>query len=149
MRPDRIVVGECRGAEALDMLQAMNTGHEGSLTTTHANSPKEAVSRIETLCLMAGLDLPVHAIRRQIASSVHLIAQQARLSDGSRRVTSIAEVIGIGDGGEVELREIFGYRIRETLADGKVVGEFDATGYLPSFLDQFIAGGLVREGAIL
>src|SRR5258708_10372666 len=95
MRPDRIVVGECRGGEALDMLQAMNTGHDGSLTTTHANSPQEAVSRVETLVLMAGMELPVRAIREQIASSIHIIVQQARLSDGSRKLVAISEVSGI------------------------------------------------------
>lgn len=149
MRPDRIVVGECRGGEAIDMLQAMNTGHEGSLTTTHANSPKEAVARIETLCLMAGLDLPVRAIRQQIASSIHLIVQQSRLSDGSRRVTSIAEVVGLSDEGEVELREIFGYLIKSAEVGKPVVGEHAATGYLPSFLDQFLARGLVEGTAAL
>jgi pilus assembly protein CpaF len=149
MRPDRIVVGECRGGEAIDMLQAMNTGHEGSLTTTHANSPREAVSRIETLCLMAGLDLPVRAIRQQIAASIHLIVQQSRLSDGSRRVSSIAEVVGLSDEGEVELREIFSYNVTSAVLGEKVLGEHVATGYLPSFLDQFIAKGLVDTGPVL
>lgn len=149
MRPDRIVVGECRGGEAIDMLQAMNTGHEGSLTTTHANSPREAVARIETLCLMAGLDLPVRAIRQQIASSVHLIVQQTRFSDGSRRVSNVAEVVGIDDDGEVELREIYRFRVKRAGAGRKVEGEFVATGYLPSFLDQFHAHGLLDEGAAL
>jgi len=149
MRPDRIVVGECRGAEAIDMLQAMNTGHDGSLTTTHANSPKEAVARIETLCLMAGLDLPLRAIRHQIASSVQLFVQQTRFSDGSRRVTSIAEVLGIDDDGEVELREIFAFKVKATRGDGTVEGAFVATGYLPSFLDQFMAHGLVQGEAFL
>jgi pilus assembly protein CpaF len=149
MRPDRIVVGECRGGEAIDMLQAMNTGHEGSLTTTHANSPREAVSRIETLCLMAGLDLPVRAIRQQIASSIHLIVQQSRLSDGSRRVTNVAEVVGLSDEGEVELREIFSYRVSSAVIGHKVVGDYLASGYLPSFLDHFIARGLCEDGAVL
>jgi len=149
MRPDRIVVGECRGGEAVDMLQAMNTGHEGSMTTTHANSPREAVARIETLCLMAGLDLPIRAIRQQIASSVHLIVQQSRFSDGSRRVTSIAEVVGVDDDGEVELREIFEFKTVRVGEEGKVEGEFAATGYLPSFLDQFIAHRLVSDGSFL
>jgi pilus assembly protein CpaF len=148
MRPDRIVVGECRGGEAIDMLQAMNTGHEGSLTTTHANSPREAVARIETLCLMAGLDLPVQAIRRQIASSIHLIVQQARLSDGSRRVTSVTEVVGLGDDGEVELREIFSFKVKRAGADGKLEGTFLATGYLPSFLDEFLARGFADVGVV-
>jgi len=149
MRPDRIVVGECRGGEAIDMLQAMNTGHEGSMTTTHANSPREAVARIETLCLMAGLDLPIRAIRQQIASSVHIILQQSRFSDGSRRVTSVAEVVGIDDDGEVELREIFNFKVLSVGPNGKVEGEFCATGYLPSFLDQFIAHRLVVDEAYL
>lgn len=149
MRPDRIVVGECRGGEAIDMLQAMNTGHDGSLTTTHANSPKEAVARIETLCLMAGLDLPVRAIRQQIASSVQLIVQQTRFSDGSRRVTNISEVVGIDDDGDVELREIFAFRIDATSSDGTVEGAFHASGYLPTFLDQFISHGLVQGSDVL
>ncbi len=146
MRPDRIVVGECRGGEAVDMLQAMNTGHDGSLTTTHANNPREAVARIETLCLMAGLDLPVRAIRSQIAASVHLIVQQTRFSDGARRISSIAEVAGIDDQGEVELREIYRFRIDKadaTTSDG----EFVATGFLPSFLDQFAVHGFLGEEA--
>lgn len=149
MRPDRIVVGECRGGEAIDMLQAMNTGHEGSLTTTHANSPREAVARIETLCLMAGLDLPVRAIRQQIASSVHLIVQQSRFSDGSRRVTRIAEVVGLDDDGDVELRDIFQFKVQHIAPEGQVKGEFLATGYLPSFLDQFITQELVADGDYL
>jgi pilus assembly protein CpaF len=149
MRPDRIVVGECRGGEAIDMLQAMNTGHDGSLTTTHANSPKEAVGRIETLCLMAGLDLPVRAIRHQIASSVQLIVQQTRFSDGSRRVTNISEVVGIDDDGEVALREIFSFRVRATRGDGRVEGAFQASGYLPTFLNQFISHGLVQGSDVL
>jgi pilus assembly protein CpaF len=149
MRPDRIVVGECRGGEAIDMLQAMNTGHEGSLTTTHANSPREAVARIETLCLMAGLDLPVRAIRQQIASSVHLIVQQTRFSDGARRVTKISEVTGLSDEGDVDLRDIFEFKVKRTGAEGRIEGEFLPTGYLPSFLDQFIARGLIEDGVYL
>ncbi len=147
MRPDRIVVGECRGGEALDMLQAMNTGHDGSLTTTHANSPMEAVSRLETLVLMAGLELPMRAIREQIASSVHLIVQQSRLSDGSRKVTAISEIIGIDrESNEIEMRPIFEFIRTGTGEKGKVEGEFRATGYLPSFLPTFIVMGLVKRG---
>jgi len=149
MRPDRIVVGECRGGEAIDMLQAMNTGHEGSLTTTHANSPSEAINRLETLSLMAGLDLPVRAIRQQIASSIHLIAQQTRFSDGSRRVTRLSEVVGLNDDGEVDVRDIFSYKLHHAIASKAVQGEFSATGYLPSFLDQFITHGLVEQGDYL
>jgi pilus assembly protein CpaF len=146
MRPDRIVVGECRGGEALDMLQAMNTGHDGSLTTTHANSPREALSRLETLVLMAGLDLPIRAIREQIAGSIHLLVQQSRLSDGSRKITAITEVTGINDEGEVEIVPIFQFQRTGTGAKGKVVGEFRATGFLPSFLNDFIVLGLLKPG---
>jgi pilus assembly protein CpaF len=149
MRPDRIVVGECRGAEAIDMLQAMNTGHEGSMTTTHANSPREALLRIETLCLMAGVDLPVRAVRAQIASSVHLIVQQSRLSDGTRRLTSIAEVLGIDADGEVVLQVIYGFTRTGTSAEGRVLGEFRASGYLPSFADELLAHGLAADGELV
>jgi pilus assembly protein CpaF len=146
MRPDRIVVGECRGGEALDMLQAMNTGHEGSLTTTHANSPREAVARLETLCLMAGLDLPARAIREQIAGAVQLLVQQTRLSDGSRKITQICEVMGIGDEGEVRIVPIFQFVRTGTGAKGEVLGEFRSTGFLPSFLHDFVVLGLVKPG---
>lgn len=144
MRPDRIVVGECRGGEALDMLQAMNTGHDGSLTTIHANSPLEAVHRLETLVLMSGLDLPVRAIREQIIRSIHLVVQQSRLSDGTRRVVSIAEVAGLTKTGEVELHEIFEFSRTGTGKRGHVEGEFVTTGYLPTFLDDFAVLGLVK-----
>ncbi len=144
MRPDRIVVGECRGGECLDMLQAMNTGHDGSLTTTHANSPREAVNRLEVLALMSGLDLPARAIREQIANSVHLVVQQSRFSDGSRRVTAITEIIGLDDDFQVMLRPIFEFVRSGTGEGGKVLGEYRPTGYLPSFLDLFISLGLVQ-----
>ena len=146
MRPDRIVVGECRGGEALDMLQAMNTGHDGSMTTTHANTPVEAVQRIETLCLMAGVDLPLSAIRRQIASSVNLVVQQARFSDGARRVTHISEVTEVSDVGEVMLRDIFRFEQTGTDTDGRVVGSFAPTGFIPSFVDRFVTRGLIGVG---
>ncbi len=126
MRPDRIIVGECRGGEALDMLQAMNTGHEGSMTTTHASSPLRAILRIETLCLMAGVELPLSAIRRQIASSINLVVQQSRLGDGSRKVTSVAEVTGIDEHGAVELRELYVHGPRG----------HQPTGFFPSFLEE-------------
>jgi len=136
MRPDRIVVGECRGGEAIDMLQAMNTGHEGSMTTTHANSPREALARLETLCLMSGVELPVSAIRRQLAGSLDLIVQQSRFADGARRVTSISEVAGIDDHGELQLHEIYGFE-RDGGGSGsgseRPPGRFRATGHLPSF----------------
>src|SRR5262249_18901215 len=138
MRPDRIVVGECRGGEALDMLQAMNTGHDGSLTTTHANSPEEAIARLETLVLMAGVDLPSRAIREQISTSIHLVVQQTRFSDGSRRIAAVSEVTGLEDDGSVAIRTIFEFVRTGTGPGGKVLGEHRATGYLPSFLDEFI-----------
>ena len=146
MRPDRIMVGECRGGEALDMLQAMNTGHEGSMTTTHANSPREAVARLETLALMGGLDLPQTAIREQITASVDLLVQVMRLSDGSRKITSVTECIGLEDDGTVEMRPIFEFVRTGTGRQGQVLGEFHATGYLPSFLDELIVRGFIAPG---
>jgi pilus assembly protein CpaF len=122
----------------------MNTGHDGSMTTTHANSPREAVNRLEVLALMSGLDLPARAIREQIANSVHIVVQQSRFADGSRRVTAITEVVGLDDNFEVVLRPIFEFVRTGTSPDGKIVGEFRPSGYLPSFLDQFIALGLVQ-----
>lgn len=142
MRPDRIVVGECRDGAALDMLQAMNTGHDGSMTTTHANSPRECIARLETLCLMAGMDLPVRAIREQIANAVHLIVQVSRLSDGSRKVLSITECVGM-QGEVVTLAEIF--RFKETGYDAKrkIVGVFQVLGHIPSFVEKLEAKGVV------
>lgn len=141
MRPNRIVVGECRDGAALDMLQAMNTGHDGSMTTTHANSPKECIARLETLCMMAGMELPVRAIREQLASAVHLIVQQSRLSDGSRKIISITEVGGI-QGDVVTLAEIF--RFKETGYDKnrRIVGIFQATGVVPSFIQKLADRGV-------
>ncbi|EQD28963.1 type II secretion system protein E, partial [mine drainage metagenome] len=133
MRPDRIVVGECRGGEALDMLQAMNTGHDGSLTTVHANSPADALSRLETMVLMAGTDLPSRAIREQIAAAVDIIVQQARLRDGTRRVIAISEVIGF-DGDKVALKDIFLYHQEGLDDDGKVIGHFAAVN-VPECMD--------------
>ncbi|MBT7376507.1 MAG: Flp pilus assembly complex ATPase component TadA [Porticoccaceae bacterium] len=135
MRPDRIVVGECRGGEALDMLQAMNTGHDGSLTTGHANTPRDMLRRLEVMVLMAGMDLPVMAIREQVASAVDVIIQQNRFSDGSRRITSITEVTGMS-GDTVQLSEIFRYQQKGFDADGKIIGEFKATGLVPKFYED-------------
>ncbi len=149
MRPDRIVVGECRGGEALDMLQAMNTGHEGSMTTTHANSTREGLKRIETLCLMAGLELPSRAIREQIAASLHLVVQQQRFSDGMRRVSAITEVVELDDNGSFVLHDIFKFYPTGTDASGRVLGEYRATGYLPTFLEEFATAGLVADEVYL
>jgi pilus assembly protein CpaF len=136
MRPDRVVVGECRGGETLDMLQAMNTGHDGSLTTAHSNGPKDTISRMETMCLMAGMDLPIRAIREQIASAVHLIVHQARMQDGSRKVVSIAEVDGM-EGDIVKLQEIFRFEQSGMDENGKVIGSVKPTGVRPRFEEKF------------
>jgi pilus assembly protein CpaF len=146
MRPDRIVVGECRGGEALDMLQAMNTGHDGSLTTTHANSSREALGRLETLVLMAGIDLPARAIREQIAGSVDVIVQISRFSDGSRKITEVSELADLDTNGDFVLRPIYEYHRTGIGGEGRVLGEFAPTGNLPSFLDDFIVRGLIKPG---
>lgn len=144
MRPDRIIVGECRGGEAIDMLQAMNTGHDGSMTTVHSNSPLEAISRLETLVLMSGMELPTRAIRQQIANSVDVIVQQSRFADGSRRISYITEVVGIDDDGRIQLEDIYRYRQTGVDAQNKVQGYYLATGYLPTFLNEFIIKGYAR-----
>ncbi len=135
MRPDRIVVGECRGGEALDMLQAMNTGHDGSLTTIHANNPRDVISRLEVLVLMAGMDLPTSAIREQVASAVNLILQQTRFPCGSRKITRITEVVGV-ESGTVQLQDIFVYKQKGLDENGRVAGHFAATGAIPSFYEE-------------
>ena len=135
MRPDRIVVGECRGGEALDMLQAMNTGHDGSLTTAHANTPRDLISRLEVMVMMSGMDLPVQAIREQVASAVDLVVQQTRFSDGSRRIVSISEVTGV-EQGIVQMQEIFRYSQDGFDHEGRVTGEFEATGSIPQFYED-------------
>jgi pilus assembly protein CpaF len=141
MRPDRIVVGECRAGEALDMLQAMNTGHDGSMTTVHSNSPRDCIARLETLVMMAGMDLPAKAIREQIASAVNLVVQQSRISDGTRKVTSITEIIGM-QGEVVTMQEIFGFRRTGMDKNRKVIGKFVATGFIPKFIDELEQQGI-------
>lgn len=140
MRPDRIVVGECRGGEALDMLQAMNTGHDGSLTTLHANTPRDALSRLETMVLMSGMDLPLKVVRQQISSAVDLIIQQTRLKDGSRKVTAITEVVGM-EGEIVVLTDIFKFDQTGMGQDGKILGELKPTGIRPIFGPRLEAAG--------
>jgi pilus assembly protein CpaF len=135
MRPERIVVGECRGGEALDMLQAMNTGHDGSMTTAHANTPRDTLSRLETMCLMSGVDLPVRAIREQIASAIDLIVQQERLKDGSRKVTSVTEVQGM-EGDVIVMQDVFTYE-QSGIENGKIVGRMKPTGIRPKFISRF------------
>ena len=141
MRPDRIVVGECRGGEALDMLQAMNTGHDGSLTTAHANSPRDMLSRLEVMVLMAGMDLPVTAIREQICSAVDLIVQQTRFKCGSRKITAITEVTGV-ESGRIQLQDIFVFERDGYTSEGKVQGRFAATGAVPEFLEELREAGI-------
>jgi pilus assembly protein CpaF len=141
MRPDRIIIGEVRGAEALDMLQAMNTGHEGSLTTIHANTPRDALSRLETMILFAGTNLPVRAMREQMASALDLIIQVSRLTDGTRRVTSVTEVTTM-EGEIVTMQEVFRFKRRGISQEGKVVGQFEATGVRPLFVDRLRVAGV-------
>ena len=147
MRPDRIVVGECRGGEALDMLQAMNTGHDGSLTTLHANTPRDALSRLETMVLMSGMDLPLKVVRQQISSAVDLIIQQSRLKDGSRKVTAITEVVGM-EGDTVVLTDIFKFDQTGVGLEGKIAGELKATGIRPIFSPRLEAAGFKLSGDI-
>ncbi len=147
MRPDRIVVGECRGGEALDMLQAMNTGHDGSLTTLHANTPRDALSRLETMVLMSGMDLPLKVVRQQISSAVDLIIQQSRLKDGSRKVTAITEVVGM-EGETVVLTDIFKFDATGVGENGKIIGELKATGIRPIFSPRLEAAGFKLSGDI-
>jgi pilus assembly protein CpaF len=141
MRPDRIVVGEVRGEEALDMLQAMNTGHDGSLTTIHANSPREAIGRLEVMVSMANSGMQMNSIRQQIASSVHLLVQAARLSDGSRRVTSVTEVTGM-EGAIVTLQDIFTFEKLGLNEENKVLGRFSSTGIRPKFAEKLASQGI-------
>jgi len=140
MRPDRIIVGECRGGEALDMLQAMNTGHDGSLTTLHANTPRDALSRLETMVLMSGMDLPLKVVRQQISSAVDLIVQQTRLKDGSRKVTAITEVVGM-EGETVVMTDIFKFEQTGVGEKGKIIGELKPSGIRPIFTPRLEAAG--------
>ncbi|MDP3703228.1 MAG: ATPase, T2SS/T4P/T4SS family [Candidatus Omnitrophota bacterium] len=148
MRPDRVVIGECRGPETLDMLQAMNTGHEGSITTVHANSPKDVLSRLDSMVLMSNIDMPIPAIREMVASAIHLVIHTARLADGTRKVTSISELVGASGGAGVVFQDIFVFRQTGVAPDGKVLGEFVATGTLPTFLKDFKVKGIAIDEAI-
>ena len=141
MRPDRIVVGECRGGEALDMLQAMNTGHDGSLTTIHANNPRDCLGRLETLVLMAGMDLPMRAVRQQVASALNLIIQLSRLKDGSRRVTSVTEIIGM-EGETITMQDIFTFQSKGADENGRIIGEFTPTGIRPQIINRLFEMGI-------
>ena len=147
MRPDRIIVGECRGGEALDMLQAMNTGHDGSLTTVHANSPRDVISRLETMVLMSGMELPSRAIREQIASAVDIIIHESRMSDGSRKVIAISEIVGL-EGQQIVMQDIFVFKQTGIDAHGKVLGEFVPTGSVPTFFEDLASRGLKVDPAM-
>jgi pilus assembly protein CpaF len=140
MRPERIIVGECRGGETLDMLQAMNTGHDGSMTTAHANSPRDAIARVETMCLMAGMDLPVRAIREQVSSAIDLICQQERMRDGTRKVTAITEVSGM-EGDVITMTDIFVFE-QTGMENGKIVGRLRPTGLRPKFMEKIETAGI-------
>ena len=144
MRPDRIIVGECRSGEALDMLQAMNTGHDGSLTTVHANSPRDVISRLETMVMMSGMELPSKAIREQIASAVDIIIHESRLSDGSRKVDAITEVTGL-EGSQIVMQDIFTFNQTGVGDNGKIIGEFRPTGAIPTWLDQLSGRGITVD----
>ena len=147
MRPDRIVVGEVRGEEALDMLQAMNTGHDGSLTTVHANSPRDALSRIETMIAMGATSMPEKALRQQIASAIQLVVQQTRLSDGTRRVTSISEITGM-EGDIITMQEIYAFEKVGVTQEGKALGRFRATGVRPKLCERLKASGINLPGTM-
>ena len=140
MRPDRIVIGEVRGGEALDMLQAMNTGHDGSLTTVHANNPRDSISRLETLTMQAGIDMPIPIIRKQIASAVDLIVQQSRIIDGSRKVTNITEIAGM-EGDTVVMTDLFEFEQIGISPEGKVIGNHRPTGIRPLFMSKLQSAG--------
>jgi pilus assembly protein CpaF len=144
MRPDRIIIGEVRGAEAFDMLQAMNTGHEGSLTTVHANGPRDALSRIENMVLMAGFDLPVRAIREQVASALHLVVQLVRYSDGKRRVSQVSEITGM-ESGIVTMQDLYKFEQTGVGKDGEIIGDTQPTGITPTFAEQFKKAGVNIE----
>ena len=141
MRPDRIIVGEVRAGEAFDMLQAMNTGHDGSMTTVHANTPRDALSRVEQMIGMSGIDIPARSARQQIASAINVIVQVARLADGRRKLVSLSELTGM-EGEVVTMQEIFRFRQSGVSAEGQVQGKFEATGIRPRFLDQVMAHGI-------
>ena len=140
MRPDRIIVGECRGPEALDMLQAMNTGHDGSMTTAHSNSPRDTLSRLETMVLMAGMDLPLRAIREQIASALNLIVHQERMRDATRKITKISEVQGM-EGDVIVMQDIFAFE-QQGIEAGKVIGRLRSTGIRPKFIEIIEAANI-------
>jgi pilus assembly protein CpaF len=147
MRPDRIIVGECRADEALDMLQAMNTGHDGSISTVHANSPRDALARLETMIQLSGFELPSRAMRQQVSQAIDVIVQTARLADGSRRVVSVTEVVGM-EGDTITLQELFVFE-REGVEDGRLVGSTVSTGLRPHFIEKMKTSSYDVDPAVL
>jgi pilus assembly protein CpaF len=141
MRPERIIIGECRGPETLDMLQAMNTGHEGSMTTLHANTPRDAIARVETMIMMSGVELPLKAMRQQIAAAVDLIIQANRLQGGPRKITSITEIVGM-EQETVVMQDIYRYVQSGVNEQGRAVGKFESTGIRPTFMDRLESAGV-------
>jgi len=148
MRPDRIIIGECRSIETLDMLQAMNTGHDGSMTTIHANSTHDVLVRLDSMILMSGIELPIRAIREMIASAIHLIVHTARLSDGTRKVTQITEMAGMKNDIDVNLRDIFIFKQTGIDNEGNVIGTFQATGHIPSFIEEIRLKGITMPDSM-
>jgi pilus assembly protein CpaF len=147
MRPDRVIIGECRGIETLDMLQAMNTGHDGSMTTIHANSTQDVLSRLDSMILMSGVDLPLRSIREMIASAIDVIVHTARLSDGTRKITQISEITGMKDEVHIDVRDVFVFRQTGVDKQHMVLGKFQATGYIPSFVEEMKVKGItLSEG---
>ncbi|MBM3246497.1 MAG: CpaF family protein, partial [Candidatus Omnitrophica bacterium] len=142
MRPDRIIIGECRGIETLDMLQAMNTGHDGSMTTIHANSTHDVLARLDSMILMSGVELPIRAIREMVASAIDMIVHTARLSDGSRKVLQITELVGMKDDIHIDLRDIFAFKQVGIDGQGSILGDFTPTGYIPSFVEEIRIKGI-------
>jgi pilus assembly protein CpaF len=147
MRPDRIIVGETRGEEVIDMLQAMNTGHDGSMTTIHANNPRDAISRLENMVAMAGIEMPLKAVRSQIASAVNLMVQASRLQDGTRRMTSVTEITGM-EGEVISMQEVFRFERLGIDPSGKIIGRFNATGIRSTFSDRFRQWGFDLPASI-
>ena len=142
MRPDRIIIGECRGPEILDMLQAMNTGHDGSMTTLHANSTRDVLTRMHSMILLSGIELPVRAINEMIASAIQVVVHINRFSDGSRRITGITETVGIDQNFQLQLADVFIYRQKGINSDGRTMGDFEATGYVPRCYEDLVAKGM-------
>ncbi len=148
MRPDRIIIGECRGPEALDMLQAMNTGHDGSMTTLHANSTRDALTRMHSMILLSGIELPVRAINEMFASAIDIVVHINRYSDGTRKLTGIAEIVGLDREHQVDMQEIFTFRQKGIDQDARVIGEHQPTGYIPKCFEEFLTRGLAIDKSV-